>query len=68
LFTTLIALALTAVCSVKASAGGMGTTQEQGQSVTAQSPAVAIEDAITAATVYEKAQATHIGDYVDFAA
>jgi outer membrane protein insertion porin family len=45
LFTTLIALALTAMCAVKASAGGMGTTQEQGQSVTAQSPAVAIEDA-----------------------
>jgi outer membrane protein insertion porin family len=46
LFTTLIALAVTAMCAVKASAGGMGTTQEQGQSVTAQSPAVAIEDAM----------------------
>jgi alanine dehydrogenase len=32
------------------------------------STGVAIEDAVAAATVYEKAQATHIGDYVDFAA
>jgi outer membrane protein insertion porin family len=49
LFTTLIALALTAMCAVTASADsarGAGANQEQGQSVEAQSPAAPVEDAV----------------------
>jgi outer membrane protein insertion porin family len=47
LLTTLIALALTAMCAVEASADSSrraGATQEQGQSVEAQSPAMPVED------------------------
>jgi len=49
LLTTLIALALTAMCAVEASADSFkraGATQEQGQSVKAQSPAIPAEDAM----------------------
>ena len=46
LLTALIALALTATCAVEASADSSqeGTTQEQGQSVQAQSPTMPVED------------------------
>jgi outer membrane protein assembly complex protein YaeT len=47
LFTTLIALALAAMCAARASANAFmrdGAPQEQGQSVKLQSPAVALED------------------------
>jgi outer membrane protein insertion porin family len=49
LLTTLIALALTAMCAVEASADSFGqaeTTQESGQEAEAQSPAMPAQDAI----------------------
>ena len=43
-----------------------GRTSEE-EIIIFDSTGVAIEDAITAATVYEKAQATHMGNYFNFA-
>jgi ornithine cyclodeaminase/alanine dehydrogenase-like protein (mu-crystallin family) len=44
-----------------------GRTSEE-EIIVFDSTGVAIEDAVTAAAVYEKAQAAHIGDYFNFAA
>ena len=44
-----------------------GRTGEE-EIIVFDSTGVAIEDAITATAVYEKAQAAHIGDYFNFAA